>query len=93
MNIQQIQNALAHLSLEEIQTIKGYCNDIIAVKAGANRNSLRVGQTITVNHKKAFGMQFKIEKLNNVKAKVLQIYPVTSRRSVFTVPYSLIQVK
>jgi len=55
------------------------------------RSSLRIGQTVKANHHKAIGMQFRIVKLNGVKAKCVQIYPVTNSRAEFTIPYSLIE--
>jgi len=90
--MQDILKQIAKMDLNQIQQIKAAASNRLDSLKGDVRSSLRVGQTIKANHPKARGMQFKVIKLNNVKAKCLQIYPVTSSRAEFTIPYSLIEV-
>ena len=90
--MQDILNQIRTMDLEQIHQIKSaIANRVELLKYGV-RSSLRVGQTIRANHHKAKGMQFRIVKLNSVKAKCEQIYPVTNSKSTFTIPYSLIEV-
>jgi hypothetical protein len=90
--MQDILKQIEKMDLKQIQQIKTAIANRVELLKGDVRSSLRVGQTIKANHHKAAGMQFRIVKLNNVKAKCVQIYPVTNSRAEFTIPYSLIEI-
>jgi len=89
--MQDILKQIKTMDLEQIQQIKAAVSNRLDSLKENVRSSLRVGQTIKANHHKAIGMQFRIVKLNGVKAKCVQIYPVTNSRAEFTIPYSLIE--
>lgn len=89
--MQDILNQIKTMDLNQVNQIKtAIANRLDSLKHDV-RSSLRVGQTIKANHPKARGMQFKIVKLNGVKAKCEQIYPVSKSKLVFTIPYSLVE--
>jgi hypothetical protein len=89
--MQDILKQIATMDLNQVNQIKtAIANRLDSLKHDV-RSSLRVGQTIKANHPKARGMQFKIVKLNGVKAKCEQIYPVSKSKLVFTIPYSLVE--
>ena len=89
--MQDILKQIRTMDLEQILLIKAAISNRLESLKDNVRSSLRIGQTIKANHPKARGMQFRIIKLNGVKAKCLQIYPVTNSRSEFSIPYSLIE--
>ena len=88
--MQDILNQVRKMDLAQIQELREVINQRLDVLKSDTRSALKVGQTIRVNHPKAQGKQFKIIKLNNVKAKCVQIYPACEKAE-FTVPYSLIK--
>jgi len=89
--MQDILKQIRTMDLEQIQQIKAAVSNRLDSLKENVRSSLRVGQTVKANHRKAVGMQFRIVKLNGVKAKCEQIYPVTNSKLVFTIPYALIE--
>jgi hypothetical protein len=89
--MQDILKQIESMDLKQIQQIKTAIANRVELLKHDVRSSLRVGQTIKANHPKARGMQFKIVKLNGVKAKCEQIYPVSKSKLVFTIPYSLVE--
>jgi len=89
--MQDILKQIKTMDLEQIQQIKAAVSNRLDSLKENVRSSLRIGQTVKANHHKAIGMQFRIVKLNGVKAKCVQIYPVTNSRAEFTIPYSLIE--
>ena len=89
--MQDILKQIRKMDLEQILQIKAAVSNRLDSLKENVRSSLRVGQTIKANHPKARGMQFRIVKLNSVKIKCIQIYPVTNTRSEFSIPYSLVK--
>ena len=89
--MQDILKQITTMDLNQVNQVKETVLNRLDSLKGNIRSTLIVGQTIRVNHPKAQGKQFKIIKLNNVKAKCVQIYPVASSKIEFTVPYSLIK--
>lgn len=75
------------MSINELQALKSFIDAAINNKVNSHAAEFRVGDLVTVNHKRAVGMQFKIVKVNRKKMKVKTV----DGRHTYTVPFSLIQ--
>jgi len=89
--MQDILKQIRKMDLNQVNQVKEAVLSRLDLLKGDIRSSLRVGQTIKANHPKVRGLQFRIVKLNGVKAKCVQIYPVTSSKIEFSIPYSFIE--
>jgi mRNA-degrading endonuclease RelE of RelBE toxin-antitoxin system len=89
--MQDILKQIKKMDLEQVNQIKEAINSRLDLLKDSVRSSLRVGQTVKANHPKVRGLQFRIVKLNNVKVKCVQIYPVTSSKIEYSIPYSFIE--
>jgi len=83
MNISDLHT----MSITELQALRSFIDAAINNKVISTVSEFKIGDLVTVNHKRAVGMQFKIIKVNRKKMKVKTV----DGRHTYTVPFSLIQ--
>lgn len=75
------------MSITELQAFRSLIDAAISNKIVSQTSEFKVGDLVTVNHKRVSGLQFKIVKVNRKKMRVKTV----DGKSTYTVPFSLIQ--
>ena len=83
MNISDLHT----MSITELQALRSFIDAAINNKVISTASEFKIGDLVTVNHKRVAGMQFKIAKVNRKKMKVKTV----DGKHTYTVPFSLIQ--